>query len=153
MKLSKDNPIVHFLRWVILRRNLQRIVPSTLKYGGWLLFLPYYAISINFLLLTTTGRKTGIPRQWLILYVKQGQDYIISAHQAGHDKHPSWFLNLVANPIVTVELFWKHRMYKAEQVSDEEERKALLAQFPYGLVDAYQELTTRTIPVIRLHPL
>ena len=65
----------------------------------------------------------------------------------------SWFLNLVANPIVTVELFWKHRMYKAEQVSNEEERKASLAQFPYGLVDAYQELTTRTIPVIRLHPL
>jgi deazaflavin-dependent oxidoreductase (nitroreductase family) len=102
------------------------------------------------LLLTTTGRKTGKPRTSPILYIHKGQDYIISAHQAGHNRHPSWYLNLVANPNVSVELYWRSREYYAEEIMDVGERDTLLAQFPFGLVEAFQEHTVRTIPVIRL---
>jgi deazaflavin-dependent oxidoreductase (nitroreductase family) len=123
-----------------------------MRYGGWLILYVYQLTGIKVLLLTTTGRKTGKPRTFPVMYFKEGQDLIISAHQAGHDRHPAWYLNLVANPDVTVELFWRRRPYRAEIVTDEAERKASLAQFPLGLVEAFQESTTRSIPVIRLRP-
>ncbi|MBI4789497.1 MAG: nitroreductase family deazaflavin-dependent oxidoreductase [Chloroflexi bacterium] len=153
MKLSKNNLIVRVLRWAILQKGLQKVAVPVIHYGGWPLLLPYYAIGIKFLLLTTTGRKTGKPRMWPALYFRQGQDFIISAHQAGHDKHPMWYLNLKSNPKVNVEIFWWRREYMAEEVQDEDARIALLSQFPYGLVDAYQDSTARKIPVIRLRPL
>ena len=123
-----------------------------IRYGGWLPLAGYSLVGMKVLLLTTTGRKTGLPRTSPILYIHQGQDYIISAHQAGHNRHPSWYLNLVANPNVSVELYWRSREYYAEEIMDMGEREALLAQFPFGLVGAFQEHTARTIPVIRLRP-
>src|SRR5947209_20038946 len=53
-------------------------------------------------LLTTTGRKTGKARTWPLLTIKQGDAYTFAASFAGHDEHPAWYLNLVANPDVTL---------------------------------------------------
>jgi deazaflavin-dependent oxidoreductase (nitroreductase family) len=152
MRLSQNNPVVRLTRWIILRKGMQRRMAPMIRYGVCPFLYIYQLTGIKVLLLTTTGRKTGKPRTFPIVYIKQGQEIIISAHQAGHDRHPAWYLNLIASPRVTVELFWRRRPYQAEPVTDEAERKALLAQFPLGLVEAFQEYTTRSIPVIRLRP-
>lgn len=152
MKLSKDNPIIRRTHWAISQKNLMKFIPSMIHYGGWLLLAIYQLFGIKVLLLTTTGRKTGKARTNPVLYIKQGQEYIISAHQGGTDRHPYWYLNLKANPRVTVELYWRQRAYQAVEVTDEEQKKALLAQFPLGFVEALQEYTPRSFPVVRLQP-
>ncbi len=56
------------------------------------------------LLLTTVGRKTGDPRPAPLLYQPTGSGFVIVASRGGSDHHPSWYLNLVANPACKVQV-------------------------------------------------
>jgi deazaflavin-dependent oxidoreductase (nitroreductase family) len=56
------------------------------------------------LLLTTTGRKTGLRRQSPMIYGKAGSDYVVIASQGGAPTHPSWYFNLCAEPSVEVQV-------------------------------------------------
>ena len=56
------------------------------------------------LLLTTTGRRTGRPRIWPLTYLAEGDCIIIIASNGGQPNHPAWYLNLHANPQVSVQL-------------------------------------------------
>ena len=51
------------------------------------------------LLLTTTGRRTGQSRVAILLYVRDGDDYVVIASNGGSSRHPTWYLNLQAEPI------------------------------------------------------
>ena len=56
------------------------------------------------LLLTTTGRKTGQSRTWPLTYLQdEGERFIVVASNGGQPKHPTWYLNLQANPHVIVQ--------------------------------------------------
>ena len=56
------------------------------------------------LLLTTTGRKTGAQHRTALIYGRDGEDYLLVGSQGGAPKHPNWYLNLVANPEVTLQV-------------------------------------------------
>src|SRR5947209_20595246 len=56
------------------------------------------------LLLTTIGSRSGAQRTTVIGYRPYGVDLAVSASNNGADKSPSWFFNLLANPIGTVEV-------------------------------------------------
>ena len=58
----------------------------------------------NVLLLTTTGAKTGQERLVPVVYTRDGDHVVIVASKSGAPTHPGWYHNLVANPVVTVEL-------------------------------------------------
>jgi F420H(2)-dependent quinone reductase len=55
-------------------------------------------------LLTTIGRKTGEPRVSPLLYLREGDRVLLVASSGGHDQNPMWYLNLKANPKVTVQI-------------------------------------------------
>src|SRR5207253_1884739 len=55
------------------------------------------------LLLTARGRKTGKARTTPLLYLEDGDRLVVVASKGGAPRHPAWFLNLAANPEVTVE--------------------------------------------------
>ena len=55
------------------------------------------------LYLTTTGRKSGLPRRVPILFLKDGERYWVMASNYGQDHHPAWSANLIANPRATVQ--------------------------------------------------
>ena len=55
------------------------------------------------LLLTTTGRRTRRPRTWPISYLREGDRFIVLAANGGQPNHPSWYLNLEANPRASVQ--------------------------------------------------
>lgn len=103
------------------------------------------------LLLTTTGAKTGQPRTSPLAYSKDGDRYIVLASKAGEPTNPDWYHNLVANPVVTVEV-GPERFQSRATVAEGAERERLFAehvrQMP-GFAD-YQQKTTRQIPVIAL---
>jgi deazaflavin-dependent oxidoreductase (nitroreductase family) len=56
------------------------------------------------LLLTTKGRKSGQPRRTALIYGKDGDRYVVVASYGGGPKQPLWFLNLVAEPRVQVQV-------------------------------------------------
>ena len=55
------------------------------------------------LILTTTGAKTGQPREAVITFTRDGEDYVVVGSKSGEPEDPAWFTNLRANPVVTVE--------------------------------------------------
>ena len=55
-------------------------------------------------LVTTIGRKSGEPRVVPLLYLREGDRVVLVASQGGSAKHPLWYLNLRANPKVTIQI-------------------------------------------------
>jgi len=53
--------------------------------------------------LTTTGRRTGRPRQVIVGYFEDGQDLVTMAMNGWGVAEPSWWLNLQAHPDATAE--------------------------------------------------
>ena len=103
------------------------------------------------LLLTTRGAKSGEERTTPLVYSRDGDRVVIIASMGGAPKHPAWFLNLRANPDVTVELGTETFKARAE-LPDGDERDRLYAQQAETMpaFNEYQQKTTRRIPVVVL---
>ena len=56
------------------------------------------------LLLTTRGRRSGLLRRTPLVYAVDGEDYVLIASNGGAEQDPQWYLNLVAEPSVTVQI-------------------------------------------------
>lgn len=106
------------------------------------------------LLLNTTGRKTGQKRTSPLLYLRDGNDYVIVASKGGMPTHPAWYFNLEANPETTVEVDGREVRVRAETANPEERARLWpkLVQM-YGSYESYQTKTDREIPVVKLHPI
>ncbi len=101
------------------------------------------------LLLTTTGEKSGEARTTPLVYSSDGNRIVIIASYAGAPKHPAWFLNLRANPEVTIEL--DDETFAARAIiPDGEERQRLFDQQAAAMpqFNEYQSKTSRQIPVV-----
>ena len=103
------------------------------------------------LLLTTTGRRSGLPRTTPLLYLQDGTRLAIVASFGGHPTHPVWYLNLAANPEVQVQV-GRDRFSATARTADAEERERLWLQVVemYPGYARYQEKTSREIPVVVL---
>jgi deazaflavin-dependent oxidoreductase (nitroreductase family) len=103
------------------------------------------------LLLTTTGRKSGQPRTNPVAYSTDGEHLVVAATKGGAPTNPDWYLNLLANPIVTVEL-GTERFQAHASIADESERERLYARHAelMPMFAEYPKKTTRTIPVVLL---
>jgi deazaflavin-dependent oxidoreductase (nitroreductase family) len=58
--------------------------------------------SVDGLLLTTTGRRSGQQRTVPLLYVKIPEGYLVAGSNWGGEAHPAWSANLLADPAATV---------------------------------------------------
>lgn len=107
------------------------------------------------ILLTTTGAKTGEPRTSPVAYSTDGNRLVIIASKGGAPTNPDWYVNLVANPIVTVETGTETFQARASVVTDEAERARLYAHHAELMphFKEYTKKTTRAIPVIVLERL
>ena len=104
------------------------------------------------ILLTTTGAKSGQPRTTPVAYSTDGDRLVIAASKGGAPSNPDWYHNLLANPIVTVELGTERFQARASVVTDEAERARLYAhhaELMPGFAE-YPKKTARKIPVILL---
>jgi deazaflavin-dependent oxidoreductase (nitroreductase family) len=105
------------------------------------------------LILTTTGRRSGQERRTPLIYGRHGDDYLLVASNGGHPSPPGWYLNLVENPDVTVQLKGDRFRARARTASPDEKPelwRIMTAEWPD--YDAYQRKTTRDIPVVVLEP-
>ena len=105
------------------------------------------------LLLTTKGRKSGKARTSPLLYLRDGERFVIVASKGGYPTHPAWYLNLSDDPSVQVEVGAQKLQMRARTASEDERTRywpKLTAM--YKSYEAYQERTDRAIPVVILEP-
>jgi deazaflavin-dependent oxidoreductase (nitroreductase family) len=105
------------------------------------------------LLLTTTGRRSGEPRELPLIYGRHGDDYLVVASKGGAPQHPAWYLNLQENPEVEVQVGderFKARARTATAQERPEMWQTMTSEWP--AYDEYQTKTDREIPVVVLTP-
>jgi F420H(2)-dependent quinone reductase len=105
------------------------------------------------LLLTTTGRKSGEPRTAPVLYLADGDRYVVINTNAGNAKTPAWSLNLRADPEAEVEVRGKRAKVRA-RIAEGEERADLWRRHmeQYSGWDFYESKLDREIGVFVLEP-
>lgn len=142
-----DSPLTKLIIKWMSRANAFVYKKTDGKLGGK--FLKGAAVA----LLTTTGRKTGEPRVSPLLYLRDGDRVVLVASQGGAAKNPMWYLNLKANPKVSIQI--------KDEVLDLTARDATEAEraeyWPklvemYSSFDDYQSWTDRVIPVVICEP-
>jgi F420H(2)-dependent quinone reductase len=104
-------------------------------------------------ILTTTGRKSGEPRESPLLFLQEGRRIILVASQGGRANNPMWYLNLKANPAVTFQT--KHEVLRlsARDATDAERDEywpKLDAMYPD--FENYRSYTDRRIPIVICDP-
>lgn len=115
------------------------------RVGGWF-------EGARLLLLTTTGTRSGLRHTTPLGYLPDGGDRIlVIASAGGAPRHPAWYHNLVANPVVTVEDGIFAYEAKATVLTGEERDRA----FARAVEDdpgwaEYQAKTVRVLPVVAL---
>lgn len=105
------------------------------------------------LLLTTHGRKSGKSRTTPLTFFEQESGLLIVASNAGKPRHPAWYLNLKANPQVSVQIKDKSIPCTAEIVASGQREslwKGVVSAAP--AYSGYEKSTTREIPLVLLQP-
>jgi deazaflavin-dependent oxidoreductase (nitroreductase family) len=105
------------------------------------------------LLLTTIGRKSGQPRTAPVLYLADGDRYVVINTNAGNQKTPAWSLNLKANPEAEVEVGRKRTKIRARPAEGEERADLWRRHMQqYSGWDYYESKLDREITVFVLEP-
>lgn len=129
-------------RWIAehVRRYVETDGRSGHRWGG-----------VQTLLLTTRGRKSGKHRRTALIYGIDGDRYLVVASKGGAKKHPDWYLNLVANPEVRVQVGADEFPARARTANAKEKPPLwrLMASI-WPEYDQYQTRTSRNIPVVIL---
>lgn len=106
------------------------------------------------LLLTTTGRRSGRPRSNPLLYVPDGDAFVVIGSNWGQAHHPAWALNLRAEPAAMVRVGGARHPVRARLATGAERDRLwrlLVAAWP-----AYETYARRAdgrdIPIFRLEP-
>jgi deazaflavin-dependent oxidoreductase (nitroreductase family) len=105
------------------------------------------------IILWTKGRHSGNVRKTPLMRVREGERYAVVASMGGAPNHPVWYLNLVADPRVSLQDGPELRDYLARVTTGAEKAewwaKATAVWPDY---DKYQASTARQIPLVILEP-
>ena len=103
------------------------------------------------LILTTTGRRSREPRSTPLIYGKRGEDHVVVASKGGAEEHPAWYLNLIEQPEVTVQVRGDSFRARGRTATAEEKPdlwRMMTERWP--AYEEYQRKTARDIPVVVL---
>ncbi|MEP9365327.1 nitroreductase family deazaflavin-dependent oxidoreductase [Nocardioides sp. CN2-186] len=105
------------------------------------------------LLLHSTGAKSGQERVSPMMYLRDGDRYLVFASKAGAPDNPDWYHNLKVNPDASIEVGDDTVDVRAEELprAERDEKYAEQAALYPGFKE-YEEKTDRVIPVVALVP-
>ena len=109
---------------------------------------------VHVLMITTPGRRTGIPRSTCVRYLETPEGLVVWGTGSGSRRDPDWFENLRQVTVAQVQV--RERRFEAtvrELLGDERDamwRDTILAEAPE--VIRYAHKAGRTIPVAVLEP-
>ena len=101
------------------------------------------------LLLVTRGRTSGLLRRQALIYGTDGERYVVVASNRGSPRFPAWYLNLLDEPGVHIQVADERFSAIAREVSGEERQRLwdmMIEVYPSFL--RYQEKTERIFPII-----
>jgi deazaflavin-dependent oxidoreductase (nitroreductase family) len=104
------------------------------------------------LLLTTTGRRSGRPRTTPMMFHPDGGRLLVIASNMGAAEHPDWYLNLVADPHVTVEVGDEEYPATAAPTEGADRDRVwteIKREYPF-FVEHEEKAGAREIPVVAL---
>jgi deazaflavin-dependent oxidoreductase (nitroreductase family) len=128
------------------RRNIEEFRANHGRLGGQFAGAPV-------LLLHSTGARSGQERVNPMMYMADGNRYLVFASAAGADRNPAWYWNLHAHPDAKIEVGDDYLdIHAVELQGAERDAKYALQAERYPGFAGYQRKTTRTIPVMALLP-
>jgi deazaflavin-dependent oxidoreductase (nitroreductase family) len=113
-------------------------------------------IGVPTLLLRSTGRRSGATRTNALVYARDGDDYLLVASNGGADRHPAWLHNLRANPAAGIQVGRERQEGTARVVEPSdpgyERLWKVVNENNRDRYEAYQQQTTRPIPIVVVTP-
>ena len=107
----------------------------------------------SLLKLVTKGRKTGKDHTVELMQFSDDDRMIVIASKGGSPTHPDWYLNLVANPTVQVNIAGVNSsMYASTATAADKKRLWAQIVAKYPLYEEFQYKTSRDIPLVILSP-
>ncbi|MDQ2795794.1 MAG: nitroreductase family deazaflavin-dependent oxidoreductase [Actinomycetota bacterium] len=105
------------------------------------------------LLLHSSGARSGEERVSPMMYLADGDRYLVFASYAGADINPAWYHNLTAHPEARIEVGDESVSVRAVELQGSERDQWYAEQARrYPGFAAYEDKTTRRIPVMALTP-
>jgi F420H(2)-dependent quinone reductase len=149
-----DHPLVpKIMRWMsnvnvwVYRKSGGRLM------GNWRVGAAF-PWGIPLCLVTTRGRKTGRLITKPLVFIEDGERIVVVASQGGLPAHPLWYLNIEADPHVTVQVrsTTRHMLAHTATAAERAELWPRLVAH-YADFDSYQAWTDREIPVVICEPI
>ena len=107
------------------------------------------------LIMTSTGARTGEPREAILSFVRDGESYVVAGTASGAPKDPAWVHNVTENPVIKVEAKGRTLQARAQVVTDDTTYRRLWDALVESRPDfaEYPDKAGRKIPVITLEPI
>ncbi|MCP4418498.1 MAG: nitroreductase family deazaflavin-dependent oxidoreductase [Chloroflexi bacterium] len=122
----------------------------------------------RFLLLNHNGRKSGLPRQAVLEVVNYDRAKDIYFIAAGFGKKSHWYLNILAQPEVNIQVGWRKMAVTAVPLTPEQSGDAMvdyahrhptaaknlsrMIGFNVSTEAEYREIGQKSVPFIALQP-
>lgn len=110
--------------------------------------------SMDILLLDSVGRRTGKKRTTPVAFIRDGQNFVVTASNGGAPNHPGWYYNLRSQPKTSIQVMNQNLRVEAELAYSEDRQRLwnelvrVNSQFA-----EYQTKTSREIGMFILRPL
>jgi F420H(2)-dependent quinone reductase len=139
-------------RWPGVQRAMGRLHARLYRVSGGR-FLPRWFAGAPVMVLETLGRRSGQKRATPVLYLRDGDALVVLAANAGADRTPAWWLNLLEAGTGEV-IVGRHRMRVRPRLLAGAERDRVWRAFVdmYPQAEHYTRFTDRELPLIALEP-
>ena len=118
--MSREKGVLHFLT-PLWRRPQRAFVAS---------FRRYFDRAPDWVVLTTRGRRTNLPREVLLPCRRVGNDVLVLS---AYGRRSDWMRNVLKNPRVSVTCNGRERSARAEIIEEVARKRALLWKDPFLL--------------------
>ena len=156
---TPKGPLMSALSWSVRQRPItwflvnvgNRVDPFLMKATGGRVKTTVIAPTV---LLTHTGAKSGKQRTTPLAYFTDGDDVVLIASRGGHEHHPAWYHNVVANPEVELWSGGGGGRYRAHEAEGEERERlwSTATSFYPGFASYQVRAGERRIPVVVCSP-
>ena len=115
--------------------------------------MPRWFAGAPVMVLKTVGRRSGRKRATPVLYLRDGDAYVVLAANAGADRTPAWWLNLREAGAGEI-IVGRRRMRVQPRLLAGAERDRIWRAFieMYPQAEYYTAFTDRVLPLIALEP-
>ncbi len=106
---------------------------------------------LRFLVLETKGRHSGLPRSVVLLYMPDGEDFVVIASNYGGERAPAWWVNLSSDPDATVHVSGRSVPVRGGALNGDERAAMLTRAVAYNRQwRGYARTVQRELPIVRL---